>query len=54
VNDTLKQIHNKKVNIVNSITKDYKIDNMYENMNDDMKHVNKFMKIYINTTKAYK
>jgi hypothetical protein len=49
VDDTLKQIHNKKVNVVNFVTGDLNIDDMYNNM----MYVNKFMETY-NTTKAHK
>jgi hypothetical protein len=49
VDDTLRQMHNEKVNVVNSVTSDLNIDDMY----NDMMHVNKFMKTY-NTTKVYK
>jgi SNF2 family DNA or RNA helicase len=49
VDDTLRQMHNEKVNVVNSVTGDLNINDMY----NDMTHVNKFMKTY-NATKAHK
>jgi hypothetical protein len=49
VDDTLRQMHNEKVNIANSVTSDLNVDDMYNNI----MYVNKFMKTY-NATKAHK
>jgi hypothetical protein len=49
VDDTLRQMHNEKVNVTNSVTGNLNINDMYNNMI----HVNKFMKTY-NTTKVHK
>jgi hypothetical protein len=47
-------MHNEKVNVANFITRDCKVNNMYKNINDDMKYVNKFMETYVNTAKTHK
>jgi hypothetical protein len=49
MNNTLRQMHNEKVNIMNSVTGDLNVNDIYNNMT----HVNKFIETY-NATKVYK
>jgi hypothetical protein len=49
VDDTLRKMHNEKVNVVNFITGDLNIDDTY----NDITYVNKFIKTY-KATKVHK